>query len=159
MRRTVAQTGGALAGSALTTAIGFGILVTSTLRPFEQLGYVIVFAIVSSLIAAVLVLPSLLALWDRRDAGRPPARLTATSASALLGRPGSPGGSPASAPAAREERRQRLLVLLPRTPVRLFVAFEVELGVEVRVDARSEQPLGRRHPLRWETRRSSPRWP
>ena len=52
----VAQTGGALAGSALTTAIGFGILVTSTLRPFEQLGYVIVFAIVSSLIAAVLVL-------------------------------------------------------------------------------------------------------
>jgi uncharacterized protein len=70
LRRTVAQTGGALAGSALTTAIGFGILVTSTLRPFEQLGYVIVFAIVSSLIAAVLVLPSLLALWDRRDAAR-----------------------------------------------------------------------------------------
>jgi uncharacterized protein len=70
LRRTVAQTGGALAGSALTTAIGFGILVTSTLRPFEQLGYVIVFAIVSSLIAAVFVLPSLLALWDRRDVYR-----------------------------------------------------------------------------------------
>ncbi|MCC5948945.1 MAG: MMPL family transporter [Nitriliruptoraceae bacterium] len=66
MRRTLTQTGGALAGSALTTAIGFGVLVTSTLVPFEQLGYVIVYAIVFSLIAAILVLPSLLVLWDRR---------------------------------------------------------------------------------------------
>lgn len=70
LRRTLTSTGGALAGSALTTAIGFGILVTSTLTPFEQLGYVIVFAIVSSLIAAVLVLPSLLALYDRIDLRR-----------------------------------------------------------------------------------------
>ncbi len=70
MRRTVSQTGGALAGSAVTTAIGFGVLTTSTLVPFEQLGYVIVFAIVYSLVAAVLVLPSLLVLWDRHDRGR-----------------------------------------------------------------------------------------
>lgn len=70
IRRTVAQTGGALAGSALTTAIGFGILVTSTLKPFEQLGYVIVYAIVYSLVAAVLVLPSMLVLWDRVDVAR-----------------------------------------------------------------------------------------
>jgi uncharacterized protein len=67
LRRTVTNTGGALAGSALTTAIGFGVLITSTLVPFEQLGYVIVYAILYSLIAAVLVLPSLLALWDRWD--------------------------------------------------------------------------------------------
>jgi uncharacterized protein len=74
MRRTLTETGGALAGSAATTAIGFGVLVTSTLVPFEQLGYVIVYAIVYSLLAAVLVLPSLLRLWDRRrspDDGRP----------------------------------------------------------------------------------------
>ena len=70
LRRTVSQTGGALAGSALTTAIGFGILTTSTLVPFEQLGYVIVYAIVFSLFAAVLVLPSLLTLWDRTDRRR-----------------------------------------------------------------------------------------
>jgi uncharacterized protein len=70
IRRTVAQTGGALAGSALTTAIGFGILITSTLKPFEQLGYVIVYAIVYSLVAAVLVLPSMLVLWDRLDRAR-----------------------------------------------------------------------------------------
>lgn len=65
IRRTLTDTGGALVGSALTTAIGFGILVTSTLKPFEQLGYVIVYAIVFSVVAAVLVLPSLLVVWDR----------------------------------------------------------------------------------------------
>ncbi len=74
IRRTVAQTGGALAGSALTTAIGFGILVTSTLKPFEQLGFVIVYAIGYSLVAAVLVLPSMLVLWDRLDVTRTTAR-------------------------------------------------------------------------------------
>jgi uncharacterized protein len=73
IRRTVAQTGGALTGSALTTAIGFGVLITSTLVPFEQLGYVIVYAIAYSLVASVLVLPSLLTLWDARDRRRRPA--------------------------------------------------------------------------------------
>ncbi|MBN1368992.1 MAG: MMPL family transporter [Dehalococcoidaceae bacterium] len=70
LRRTVSQTGSALAGSALTTAIGFGVLITSTLIPFQQLGYVIVYAIVFSLFAAVLVLPSMLVLWDNRDRRR-----------------------------------------------------------------------------------------
>jgi uncharacterized protein len=70
IRRTVSQTGGALAGSALTTAIGFGVLVTSTLVPFEQLGYVIVYAIAYSLAASVLVLPSMLTLWDVSDRRR-----------------------------------------------------------------------------------------
>ncbi len=70
LRRTVSQTGGALAGSALTTAIGFGVLVTSTLVPFEQLGYVIVYAIVYSVVASILVLPSMLGLWDRFDRAR-----------------------------------------------------------------------------------------
>jgi uncharacterized protein len=70
MRRTMASTGGALVGSALTTAIGFGVLVTSTLVPFEQLGYVIVYAITYSVVASILVLPSMLALWDRWDRAR-----------------------------------------------------------------------------------------
>lgn len=70
LRRTVSQTGSALAGSALTTAIGFGVLITSTLIPFQQLGYVIVYAITYSLIASILVLPSMLALWDTWDRRR-----------------------------------------------------------------------------------------
>lgn len=65
MRSTMRHTGGALAGSAFTTMAGFGVLVTSSLVPFRQMGQVTVYAIGLSLVAAVLVLPSMLALWDR----------------------------------------------------------------------------------------------
>ncbi len=65
IRSTMTHTGGALAGSAFTTVAGFGILVTSSLKPFQQLGLVTAYAIGFALIAAVLVLPSMLVLWDR----------------------------------------------------------------------------------------------
>ncbi len=65
LRSTTRHTGGALAGSAFTTMAGFGILMTSTLTPFQQMGQVTVYAIGLSLLGAVLVLPSLLALWER----------------------------------------------------------------------------------------------
>jgi uncharacterized protein len=65
LRSTVRHTGGALAGSAFTTCAGFGILITSTLTPFRQFGFVTVYAIGFALLAATLVLPSMLALWDR----------------------------------------------------------------------------------------------
>jgi predicted RND superfamily exporter protein len=64
MRSTMRHTGGALAGSAFTTMAGFGVLITSSLIPFRQMGQVTVYAIGLSLLAAVLVLPSMLALWD-----------------------------------------------------------------------------------------------
>ena len=65
IRSTTTHTGGALAGSAFTTAAGFGILMTSTLKPFQQLGEVTFWAIVFALVASVLVLPSMLVVWDR----------------------------------------------------------------------------------------------
>ena len=65
MRSTMRHTGGALAGSAFTTMAGFGVLITSSLLPFRQMGQVTVYAIGLALIAAVVVLPSMLALWDR----------------------------------------------------------------------------------------------
>ncbi len=65
IRSTTTHTGGALAGSAFTTAAGFGILVTSTLKPFQQFGEVTFWAITIALVGSVLVLPSLLILWDR----------------------------------------------------------------------------------------------
>jgi uncharacterized protein len=65
IRSTTTNTGGALAGSALTTAAGFGILITSELTPFRQMGLVTSYAIGLSLVGAVLVLPSLLVLWER----------------------------------------------------------------------------------------------
>lgn len=65
IRSTTRHTGGALAGSAFTTAAGFGILTTSSLKPFQQMGQVTAYAIGLSLIGAILVLPSLLVLWER----------------------------------------------------------------------------------------------
>ncbi|MDJ0925911.1 MAG: MMPL family transporter [Acidimicrobiia bacterium] len=65
IRSTTTHTGGALAGSAFTTAAGFGILMTSTLKPFQQLGEVTFWAIIFALVASVLVLPSMLVVWDR----------------------------------------------------------------------------------------------
>ncbi|MGI9584869.1 MAG: efflux RND transporter permease subunit [Acidimicrobiia bacterium] len=65
IEETLVHTGGALAGSALTTMAGFGILMISTTIPFRQFGFVLAYTIFLALIAAVLVLPSMLILWDR----------------------------------------------------------------------------------------------
>ena len=65
IRSTVRHTGGALAGSALTTIAGFGILTTSTLTPFQQFGLVTAYAIGFALVAATVVLPAMLVLYDR----------------------------------------------------------------------------------------------
>ena len=70
IRSTTTHTGGALAGSAFTTMAGFGILMTSTLVPFKQMGQVTFFAIGLALIAAIGVLPSMLILWERWHRGR-----------------------------------------------------------------------------------------
>ena len=64
MEQTLTHTGGALAGSALTTIAGFGILVISTTIPFRQFGFVTAYTILLALLAAVLFLPSYLYLWD-----------------------------------------------------------------------------------------------
>ncbi len=79
---TVRNTGGALAGSAFTTAAGFGILMTSSTVPFQQFGRVSVYAITLALAAAVLVLPSMLILWDRwhRRRGEAPLDVAAVEA-------------------------------------------------------------------------------
>jgi predicted RND superfamily exporter protein len=65
IRSTTLHTGGALAGSALTTMAGFGSLVTSNLTPFQQFGAVTFYAIAYALLFSLLVLPSMLVLWDR----------------------------------------------------------------------------------------------
>ena len=62
---TLSHTGGALAGSALTTVAGFGVLTISTTIPFRQFGFVTAYTILLAMLTAVLVLPSLLMLWAR----------------------------------------------------------------------------------------------
>ncbi|MGZ5382373.1 MAG: efflux RND transporter permease subunit [Acidimicrobiia bacterium] len=75
LRSTTGHTGGALAGSAFTTLAGFGVLMTSSLIPFQQFGAVTAMAIGFSLLASIGVLPSMLILWDRwhRKRGEAPA--------------------------------------------------------------------------------------
>ncbi len=70
IEHTLTHTGGALAGSAVTTICGFGILMVSTTIPFQQFGFVLAYTIFLALIAAVLVLPSMLVLWSRWHAKR-----------------------------------------------------------------------------------------
>ena len=62
-RRTLGTTGSALLGSALTTALGFGVLVLSTLTPFQQFGIVTAITIAYALIAAIVVVPPAMILW------------------------------------------------------------------------------------------------
>ena len=60
---TLKTTGGSLFGSAFTTMAGFGILTTSTLKPFQQMGQVVLVSIGFALVASILSLPTLLVLW------------------------------------------------------------------------------------------------
>lgn len=74
IRSTVSHTGGALAGSAMTTIAGFGILTTSSLTPFQQFGLVTVYSIGFALVASTVVLPAMLVVYDRfrrRRQGQP----------------------------------------------------------------------------------------
>lgn len=70
IRHTVEQTGGALAGSAATTAAGFGVLVLSSIVPIRQFGIITAMTIAYSIIAAVLIVPAILHLrWGDRSGG------------------------------------------------------------------------------------------
>jgi uncharacterized protein len=60
---TLATTGSALLGSALTTALGFGVLLFSPLIPFREFGLVTGITILFALIVAVVVVPPLLVVW------------------------------------------------------------------------------------------------
>ena len=63
MDATMHTTGGALIGSALTTALGFAVLVFSPIPPMGQFGLLTAITVVYSLIAAIVVLPPMLVIW------------------------------------------------------------------------------------------------
>jgi len=67
--RTLRGTGGALLASAVTTASGFGVLLLALVPSLQRFGLVTSLAIAYSFVASVLVLPSLLVLWDRYTEG------------------------------------------------------------------------------------------
>ena len=61
--RTLATTGSALLGSALTTALGLGVLVASPLAASQQFGFTAAITIAYSLIVSILVVPALMTFW------------------------------------------------------------------------------------------------
>ena len=83
--RTLRGTGGALLGSAATTAIGFGVLALAIHPPLQQFGVITAIMIGYAFVAAVFVLPSLLVLWARLGADRPLSSLTARTKQRIEG--------------------------------------------------------------------------
>jgi predicted RND superfamily exporter protein len=63
--RTVEGTGGALAGSMLTTVFGIGVLMLSLFPAIGQFGFLTALSILYSYLASIFVLPSVLAVWAR----------------------------------------------------------------------------------------------
>ncbi len=61
--RTLATTGSALLGSALTTALGFGVLVFSPLAGTQQFGVTAAISIAYSLLVSILVVPPAMTVW------------------------------------------------------------------------------------------------
>ena len=61
--RTLATTGSALLGSALTTALGFGVLVFSPVQAFQQFGITAAITIAYSLLVSILVVPPAMTVW------------------------------------------------------------------------------------------------
>ena len=61
--QTLSTTGSALLGSALTTALGLGVLVASPLAASQQFGITAAITIAYSLIVSILVVPPLMTMW------------------------------------------------------------------------------------------------
>ena len=61
--RTLSGTGSALLGSALTTALGLGVLLASPLAASQQFGFTAAITIAYSLIVSVLLVPPAMTIW------------------------------------------------------------------------------------------------
>ena len=61
--QTLSTTGSALLGSALTTALGLGVLVASPLAASQQFGITAAITIAYSLIVSILVVPPAMTIW------------------------------------------------------------------------------------------------
>ncbi|MCU4752818.1 MMPL family transporter [Halobacteria archaeon AArc-curdl1] len=66
LERTLRTTGGALTGSAVTTILGFGVLLAATVPLLQQFGIVTALTIGYAFLVAVLGLPTLLRIWAEK---------------------------------------------------------------------------------------------
>ncbi len=63
---TISHTGGALLIAALTTALGFGILVFAPIPPQQQFGLILAVTIAYSFLSSIFILPLVLYHWAKR---------------------------------------------------------------------------------------------
>ncbi|UCF08862.1 MAG: MMPL family transporter, partial [Thermoplasmata archaeon] len=75
IHNTIMSTGTALTISAVTTILGFGVLVFSPMPIAQQFGVITAITIIFSFMAAVLVLPVILIAWAKRKEKKDVARL------------------------------------------------------------------------------------
>ena len=65
VRQTIEKTGGALLIAALTTTLGFGMLILAPIPPQQQFGVIMVMTISYSFLTSILFLPLALAKWAK----------------------------------------------------------------------------------------------
>jgi predicted RND superfamily exporter protein len=65
LEETVRGTGGALAGSMLTTTTGTGVLALAITPILGQFGLLIALSVFFPFISSILVAPSVIVVWDR----------------------------------------------------------------------------------------------
>ena len=65
LERTVRGTGGALLGSVLTTVFGIGVLALAVFPAIGQFGILTALSVAYAFLTSLLVLPSVLVVWDR----------------------------------------------------------------------------------------------
>ncbi|GGI03673.1 efflux RND transporter permease subunit [Egicoccus halophilus] len=70
VRETVRHTGAALAGSAITTTLAFGVLMLSDLEPIVQFGGITALTMAAALVTTLVAQSSCLLLWDRHHRAR-----------------------------------------------------------------------------------------
>jgi predicted RND superfamily exporter protein len=63
--QTISQTGGALLIAALTTTLGFGILIFAPIPPQQQFGLILSVTIIFSFLTSVFLLPIVLYVWGK----------------------------------------------------------------------------------------------
>lgn len=65
LKTTLRRTGGTLLASAATTAVAFALLTVTVVPPIRRFGFITAVVVGYSLVASILLLPSLLVVWER----------------------------------------------------------------------------------------------
>jgi predicted RND superfamily exporter protein len=69
LSRTIHGTGGAMAGSMLTTVTGLGVLYLALIPVIAEFGLLLALGVLYAFVSAIVVLPSAIVVWERAGSG------------------------------------------------------------------------------------------